>query len=106
MRNRSATVAEKIWMKKIIDLDCIVCLNNGVQNTPAGVHHLLGTTKKGCHFLTIPLCYHHHTGKFGLHKNYYKWKIENGSQWVLLQQVYKIIEQDIPCICRALEAHL
>lgn len=103
MKSRPPTVGEYSWLNKIVELNCIVCINNGIEDTPAVVHHIVGTMSHNCHYFTIPLCYHHHQGQFGFHQNPAQWQDKNGSQWLLLTQVYKMIGQDITAISSRLE---
>ena len=60
MKGRNPTAAEKVWLSSICDSGCIVCLEFLHIKTEASPHHIDGKTKKGAHFLTIPLCGRHH----------------------------------------------
>ena len=60
---RSLTVADKERGAKLIELGCIVCVNEFSCYTPPAIHHIDGKTKPGCHDLTIPLCVSHHQYK-------------------------------------------
>ena len=60
LKGRTPNKDEKLWMDRIVNLGCIVCLHTFGVGSPAEVHHIDGKTKPGCHFLTIPLCFSHH----------------------------------------------
>lgn len=67
---RSSTAAEKRHMQKVAEMGCIVCSHvYGYNDTPAQVHHVRVNHGWGrsSHFMTIPLCAEHHTGKTGVH---------------------------------------
>lgn len=61
------TKAEKERMSKVADLGCIVCKVYHGCESPALIHHLVGskfrsTGKKASNQHIIPLCHHHHVG--------------------------------------------
>ncbi|MBR7747435.1 Ref family recombination enhancement nuclease [Undibacterium baiyunense] len=67
---RSSTVAEKRHMQRVAEMGCIVCSHiYDHKDTPAQVHHVRVNHGWGrsSHFMTIPLCVEHHTGKTGVH---------------------------------------
>jgi len=76
MKGRAPTKAEKKWMKS--------------------PHHIEGRTKKGCHFLTIPLSpMFHQTGGEGVafHATGKKtWYAKFGTEYELLEQVKGLVE--------------
>lgn len=92
MHGRTPTKSEQTWMNKAREFGCIVCYNIGYE-TPAAIHHLDGCRKIDCHFKTIPLCYHHHQGEYGIgfHSGRVKWEATYGSQWVLLKQIQDLL---------------
>lgn len=57
---RSYTKADKERGVKLRDLGCIVCLLEGLGETPPAIHHIDGKTKPGCHQKTLGLCKNHH----------------------------------------------
>lgn len=63
--------ADKARFESLQQIGCIVCwIKLGVR-TPAQIHHLLtgqGMSQRAPHQVTIPLCYDHHQGRFGVHK--------------------------------------
>jgi hypothetical protein len=67
---RTSTAAEKRHMQKVAEMGCIVCSHShGHNDTPAQVHHVRARHGWGrtSHYMTIPLCLEHHTGKTGVH---------------------------------------
>lgn len=65
-----ATSKERRHLARIAALGCICCRMLGHGETPAQVHHLRegqGMATRSSHWLTIPLCHDHHTGKDGIH---------------------------------------
>lgn len=67
---RSSTAAERQYLASVAALGCIVCSHcYGFEDTPAQVHHVRVSHGWGrtSHFMTIPLCEPHHTGKLGVH---------------------------------------
>jgi len=94
MKSRTATKDEKHWIDIICQFGCVVCFNLGFGYSPAGPHHLDGTTKPGCHFKTIPLCgAHHQTGGRGVavHCGRVVWESVFGEQQTLLDQITEIV---------------
>jgi len=94
LKGRAPTKAEKEWMSKVADLGCIACLNEFYIYSEAAIHHIEGKTKEGAHFLTIGLCgAHHQTGGEGvaLHHNKYRWEKRHGTQYELLEQTKRLI---------------
>lgn len=93
MNGRKPTKDEKAWMVKAANFGCIACFNNGIES-PACIHHIDGSKKKGCHFLTLPLCFEHHLGKYGtgFHSGRVKWEKTFGTQWDLLKQLQTILQ--------------
>ena len=98
---RNLTKADKARGEKLRDLGCIVCHNfNASGFTPAGIHHIDGQTKPGCHQLTLPLCSNHHQ----IPSNAKQWisrhgdgraAFENayGSEQLMLDQVNRLINE-------------
>jgi hypothetical protein len=89
--SRPATKKEKEWMQAIRPLGCIVCILTlrirpfTVPEEYTAIHHIDGQTKPGAHFLTIPLCPHHHqTGEDALHKNKTRFEEKFGTEQDLL----------------------
>lgn len=56
-------------MGRVAAMCCIVCRKLQLGETPAEVHHVReGTGRmRASDFDTIPLCYPHHRGKYGIH---------------------------------------
>jgi hypothetical protein len=66
----SMTKAEAEYLGRVARLGCILCRRLGLGETPAQVHHLRegqGGAQRAPHWLTVPLCPEHHTGKHGIH---------------------------------------
>lgn len=93
MKGRTPNKREREWMNKIGNFGCIVCYNNGIGDTPVSIHHIDGRTKKGAHYLTIPLCGLHHQGEYGIgiHSGRAEWERRYGTQMELLSQCYKLL---------------
>ena len=45
----------------IADIGCIICLREGVRESPCAWHHIDGQKSQAKHKLTIGLCYNHHS---------------------------------------------
>lgn len=60
LAGRTPTKVEQIWMDRIVQLGCIICMIYRGQYTPAEVHHIDGKTKPNAHLLTLGLCCRHH----------------------------------------------
>lgn len=60
MKGRAANKSDKVRMRALADLGCIVCLLHLNTWTPPEIHHTTGKTKKGAHQCTLPLCFRHH----------------------------------------------
>lgn len=60
MKGRPPTADEKRFMDQIGALPCIACLKDGWTNHEISLHHIDGRTKRGAHFLVLPLCGPHH----------------------------------------------
>lgn len=66
------TIAEKAWIRAIVDFGCCACFIDGHQGTPALVHHIVEGNRRLGHRFTLPLCPGHHqpdsrSGKISLH---------------------------------------
>lgn len=91
--------AERKHMGAVAALGCIVCKNNGFEDSPAQVHHLrhqIGAGARSSHFRTIPLCPHHHLdGPYGeaFHKGKQAWEAKFGTELELLAQVNDLLGQ-------------
>lgn len=66
---RTKTAEEKIIMRQVAEMGCIVCERMGYPGTPAQIHHVRARHGWGrsSHKAIIPLCPEHHTGKTGVH---------------------------------------
>ena len=60
MSKKPATKAEKAYMGKVGELNCVAC-----GSFPVHVHHLRG--QKRNNYLVVPLCPDCHTGAFSIH---------------------------------------
>lgn len=67
---KSASKEEKERLRRVAEIGCIVCRNQGRHDIPAEVHHIrngAGMGRRNSHFETIPLCpAHHRTGGVGV----------------------------------------
>jgi hypothetical protein len=52
---------EKLWLRHLGDIGCIVCRLNGIYS-PADIHHILKNGRRQSDLETIPLCPVHHRG--------------------------------------------
>ena len=99
MARRNYSKKDKQRAAKLLDLGCVVCLNEYGVYTPPAIHHIDGQTKPGCHQLTIPLCPRHHQHKdnnkpprwFARHGEYMQFSEAYGTEWELLEQVNGLI---------------
>jgi len=91
------TNAERKHLRLVADLGCILCAANGVEGTPAEIHHLrtgTGAGRKASHFESIPLCpIHHRLGNDALHVMGRKaWERHHGvTELELLEQVRDLL---------------
>ena len=60
MKGRKPTKEEAAYMDSIVQSGCVVCRKFLGVFSPAEPHHIIGKTKPGAHFKTIPLCPNHH----------------------------------------------
>ena len=60
--SRTPTKAEREWMAWIASLGCIACKKDGIEDSPASVHHIVKGNRRLGHLFTLPLCYAHHQG--------------------------------------------
>ena len=91
--SRSKNKAEKLHLSRVADLNCIVCRNEGLGDTPAEIHHCssgTGMSVRADNFHVIPLCHiHHRTGGHGvaIHAGRKSWENKFGTETELLVQV-------------------
>jgi hypothetical protein len=75
------------WFANLVELGCIVCLNEYGLKSPPDIHHIHKNSRRVSDLHTIPLCYYHH--RAGLNNDTYAsrhpWKKEfekrYGSEW-------------------------
>ena len=99
MKGKARTKADITFQNRIASIGCIVCLNQGVENSEVSVHHIDGRTKEGAHRKVLPLCYPHHqlqdnqTPKrwYTLHANKSEFERNYGNQYDLLEQCMGMI---------------
>lgn len=53
-------MSEKRWINFLIDLGCIVCLNEQGVKSPPDIHHVHKNNRRIDDMHTIPLCFIHH----------------------------------------------
>jgi len=86
---------------RLIDIGCVVCLNQGRGWVAPEIHHLKGSPWSGmgmraddCY--TIPLCPGHHRhggqGEIGFHQSPAEFRERYGSQADLYAQIEEIID--------------
>jgi hypothetical protein len=89
---------ERLHLRAVAELGCIVCRNLGFSDSPAEIHHLREKTGMGLksEFMrVIPLCHiHHRTGNPGVafHAGREIWERKYGTQSSLLLQVKRLLE--------------
>jgi len=88
------------WFANLMELGCIVCLNEyGLKSAP-DIHHIHKNSRRVSDLHTIPLCYYHH--RAGLNNDTYAsrhpWKKEfekrYGSEWDLFEQVKGLVDEN------------
>jgi len=97
LKGRQPNMKEAHHLADVVELGCIVCLNQGFIN-PAEIHHTEGKTKKDCHFKVLPLCFEHHRkggDKEPISRHPYKKRFETkyGTEQELLKQVGKLLKK-------------
>lgn len=56
-------------MRRVSELGCLLCEENGYPDTPAEVHHCgTGAGGRKDHMKVVPLCPHHHRWKEAIDK--------------------------------------
>lgn len=61
------TKSEREYFRKIADIGCILCLHQGVMDTPCEIHHIRRRGMKRDNAPVIGLCFEHHRGATGVH---------------------------------------
>lgn len=95
MTRRAPTKAEKAHMNRVAALGCIACRLEGIEDTPATLHHIregYGRGQRAPHTEVLPLCpVHHQYGGPGLafHADPKAWRARYGSERELLERVYQ-----------------
>jgi len=89
---KAATKKEREYFSRVVEIGCIACLNNGIYNTPAEIHHIGNGTmgKRASNDQVIGLCHiHHRTGGYGVavHAGRKEWENNFGTEQELLSQV-------------------
>ena len=95
MGKKKPTLKEQKHMEKVASIGCIACRKLGIYDSPAEIHHIRNKTgmgKRSNHYLTIPLCAHHHrNSNESYHHSPKKFENRFGSQLKLLQEVLDIL---------------
>ena len=94
---KKPTKAEKKHMDKVASMGCIVCVNLGLGETPAEIHHIGNgaTGKRSNNEKVIPLCHpHHRTGGYGVavHQGRVQWESNFGTEKELLEQTLEWLD--------------
>jgi hypothetical protein len=86
------------YLDKVASLGCIVCLNEGLGQTPAAIHHIrtgYGVSQRAPDSETIPLCPTHHqdpaNGELAYHATPQQFQDRYGTELELLEQVKEIL---------------
>ena len=85
------TDAAKAHMARVAALPCVVC-----DAWPVEVHHCISGrygSRKASDFDTIPLCYAHHRGPFGIHTDKAQWEADYGPDTAYLPIVAGLLEE-------------
>jgi hypothetical protein len=88
-----ATKIEKEKFRKIAELGCSLCRQQGNEGTPSELHHIRRAGVRATSPV-IPLCTEHHRGNTGIHGMGRKRfeVVYNTSEEELLEQTEKLIE--------------
>ena len=90
MAKKSKTKDEKLHMRSIAELGCIICDKMNFPGSPAELHHIVSNTgmgKKTTNYEVIPLCPHHHRNSDeSYHQSPKDFTEKWGSQENLLQE--------------------
>lgn len=96
------TVSDRRHIARVVSMDCIVCRNDGIPDSPAEYHHVrfLGSMgKRAPHNAGIPLCpAHHRTGGKGVAYHAAPWTFEAayGTEKMLLRQTFDDLGEEYP----------
>ena len=75
--------AEQEHCKRVAALGCYIC------GAEPQLHHIrppgTGIGRRSSHFEVIPLCYHHHLGKFSIHNRKIDFEKRHGTEQQILQ---------------------
>ncbi|MDH3981309.1 MAG: Ref family protein [Kiritimatiellaceae bacterium] len=91
---RPYSKSDKEWISAIVELGCIVCINEMSLYTEPCPHHTKGKVIEGCHKMTIPLCGpHHQTGGYGVafHEGKAAWTEKFGTERELHEQTKSMV---------------
>lgn len=89
-----ASLAEMRHLDAVAALPCIVCVNEGLGDTPALVHHVRAGHRRRNHFEVIPLCpTHHQYGGLGvaIHAGRKSFEARYGTEAELLAQTRELL---------------
>lgn len=89
------TRQQKHYAARVASLNCVACMNNGIPDSTAEIHHLTGGGRVRKHENIIPLCaIHHRNGGYGIaiHAGRQTWECEHGTQESLLEQVQELLK--------------
>jgi hypothetical protein len=64
--SNNPTAAQKRTWAKMIDMGCLACLLDGIEETPATIHHCEHAYGKRDHDKIFPLCPAHHLYQFAV----------------------------------------
>tara|TARA_R110000824_G_scaffold152552_2_gene323808 strand:- start:88 stop:399 length:312 start_codon:yes stop_codon:yes gene_type:complete len=96
-KKKGKTLAEKKHMRKVAELNCIVCRKNGYEGTPAELHHISSGVmgRKSDNFSVIPLCpYHHRNSDESYHRNPLYFSQKFGTQSELLELTLDLLQKE------------
>lgn len=99
--------AEREHMGRVAALCCIVCRNENLGDTPAGIHHIRAGQghKRASDYDTLPLCPCHHqdgdgtatyAGEIAYHHSPEEFERRYGTELELLEQVYRELGYERP----------
>ena len=98
-------VTPQQYMGYVAELGCLACRLDGIQGTPAQVHHpraKAGAGERGRHDETIPLCpsHHLHGGEYpggfkfpGIHQDTKAFRARYGEDWLLTELTRRMVAE-------------
>lgn len=93
------TKHEQLYISKVVNLGCFLCRAMNYGASPAEAHHVRegqGMGQRSAHWLTIPVCSHHHRHNIdGLHGQRKAWKLAGFDELDALADTIKALNEKI-----------